>query len=115
MIRRPPRSTLFPYTTLFRSEVVALPRADQLEGGVLDAVPVDDLGLGLELLAARAVQPFVVRHEQVAGPALLNALQQRGDAAGVPRLRGADPVVVAAVQATPVPGEIGRASCRERV
>src|SRR2546430_10386685 len=27
MIRRPPRSTLFPYTTLFRS---ALPRADDL-------------------------------------------------------------------------------------
>src|SRR2546428_6713598 len=24
MIRRPPRSTLFPYTTLFRSEIVAL-------------------------------------------------------------------------------------------
>src|SRR5260221_3460135 len=24
MIRRPPRSTLFPYTTLFRSEVIAL-------------------------------------------------------------------------------------------
>src|SRR5256885_10164261 len=24
MIRRPPRSTLFPYTTLFRSQVVAL-------------------------------------------------------------------------------------------
>src|SRR3989442_13880493 len=67
-------------------EVVALPRADQLEGGVLDAVPVDDLGLGLELLAARAVQPFVVRHEQVAGPALLMALLQRGDAAGSPRL-----------------------------
>src|SRR5256885_5250936 len=29
MIRRPPRSTLFPYTTLFRSEVVA-----PLVGGV---------------------------------------------------------------------------------
>src|SRR3712207_7083803 len=27
MIRRPPRSTLFPYTTLFRSEVHALVRA----------------------------------------------------------------------------------------
>src|SRR2546428_8205046 len=26
MIRRPPRSTLFPYTTLFRSDDVALPR-----------------------------------------------------------------------------------------
>src|SRR5256885_12877146 len=25
MIRRPPRSTLFPYTTLFRSEVVTAP------------------------------------------------------------------------------------------
>src|SRR3712207_8143323 len=34
MIRRPPRSTLFPYTTLFRSEVntetVSLPRAKGL-------------------------------------------------------------------------------------
>src|SRR5256885_14874333 len=27
MIRRPPRSTLFPYTTLFRSELAALTRA----------------------------------------------------------------------------------------
>src|SRR2546430_9007268 len=31
MIRRPPRSTLFPYTTLFRS---ALPRLDPGRGGV---------------------------------------------------------------------------------
>src|SRR2546421_9661633 len=29
MIRRPPRSTLFPYTTLFRSQVEAYPPADQ--------------------------------------------------------------------------------------
>src|SRR3989442_2518663 len=28
MIRRPPRSTLFPYTTLFRSRLVAAPRGD---------------------------------------------------------------------------------------
>src|SRR3712207_8739926 len=27
MIRRPPRSTLCPYTTLFRSKIVALPNA----------------------------------------------------------------------------------------
>src|SRR2546429_2477055 len=27
MIRRPPRSTLFPYTTLFRSQVVAIIKA----------------------------------------------------------------------------------------
>ena len=28
MIRRPPRSTLFPYTTLFRSDVSRLPECD---------------------------------------------------------------------------------------
>src|SRR2546427_3587642 len=35
MIRRPPRSTLFPYTTLFRSPSGPLPRAagDQDHGG----------------------------------------------------------------------------------
>src|SRR2546430_7521784 len=31
MIRRPPRSTLFPYTTLFRSRVVVVPRCDLRE------------------------------------------------------------------------------------
>src|SRR3712207_7459742 len=31
MIRRPPRSTLFPYTTLFRSQVPAEPAADLAE------------------------------------------------------------------------------------
>src|SRR2546429_1664648 len=35
MIRRPPRSTLFPYTTLFRSEV-------RLEGVAGDSEPRDD-------------------------------------------------------------------------
>src|SRR2546422_4327399 len=30
MIRRPPRSTLFPYTTLFRSETELVPGADRL-------------------------------------------------------------------------------------
>src|SRR2546430_5423948 len=30
MIRRPPRSTLFPYTTLFRSDEVMTPRLDMI-------------------------------------------------------------------------------------
>src|SRR3712207_8325857 len=38
MIRRPPRSTLFPYTTLFRSGEV-----DELEVDDLDAVAADEL------------------------------------------------------------------------
>src|SRR5256885_10277524 len=37
MIRRPPRSTLFPYTTLFRSRVIR-----ELRSGVHEAVQLDD-------------------------------------------------------------------------
>src|SRR5256885_3128929 len=32
MIRRPPRSTLFPYTTLFRSRRLSAPRAERNPG-----------------------------------------------------------------------------------
>jgi len=32
MIRRPPRSTLFPYTTLFRSEVQAVSEGEDAQG-----------------------------------------------------------------------------------
>src|ERR1039457_2399178 len=36
MIRRPPRSTLFPYTTLFRShQAIRLPRRCHVAGGLL--------------------------------------------------------------------------------
>src|SRR2546422_3214878 len=46
MIRRPPRSTLFPYTTLFRSVQVAL--------GVLDGERHDpDLPVGMEIDSGR--------------------------------------------------------------
>src|SRR5258708_20748483 len=59
MIRRPPRSTLFPYTTLFRSEQVAL---DLGVGGELDAHQLrreaDVLHQGVvHLLAHRRRQP----------------------------------------------------------
>src|SRR3712207_8131209 len=53
MIRRPPRSTLFPYTTLFRSRLLVhdLPDAgDQLVGRLLRReVAVGDLMDGLAL------------------------------------------------------------------
>src|SRR5438034_4551309 len=39
MIRRPPRSTLFPYTTLFRSHGGHIDLADLARGRVLDAQP----------------------------------------------------------------------------
>src|SRR3712207_7353651 len=48
MIRRPPRSTLFPYTTLFRSEVRHARGLGGLEG--LDHVRVDALSHQRSLL-----------------------------------------------------------------
>src|SRR3712207_8296185 len=39
MIRRPPRSTLFPYTTLFRSDRLRHLRPDAAEGRARGAVP----------------------------------------------------------------------------
>src|SRR3712207_7589066 len=41
MIRRPPRSTLFPYTTLFRSDLVIQP-ADSLGQRVAESVVVEE-------------------------------------------------------------------------
>src|SRR5258708_36788511 len=48
MIRRPPRSTLFPYTTLFRSVLVLMQR--QSRPGL---VPVDETRVGREAVEAR--------------------------------------------------------------
>src|SRR2546426_288305 len=52
MIRRPPRSTLFPYTTLFRSRrLEAVLHADQLELPAVDAALFVDVlhGVGAAL------------------------------------------------------------------
>src|SRR2546430_9141331 len=48
MIRRPPRSTLFPYTTLFRSEILT---AEQVERILVAAFQVlEEAGLEIRLL-----------------------------------------------------------------
>src|SRR3712207_8634730 len=52
MIRRPPRSTLFPYTTLFRSlhrEIVGMVRAALLERGAEGGRPDGRQALGCHL------------------------------------------------------------------
>src|SRR2546422_3655670 len=46
MIRRPPRSTLFPYTTLFRSLEIALRNADRLIRLVNDLLDLSRLEAG---------------------------------------------------------------------
>src|SRR2546422_7534069 len=44
MIRRPPRSTLFPYTTLFRSVVAETSFGGPEHRAVLDSIPTENLG-----------------------------------------------------------------------
>src|SRR3712207_9420057 len=97
MIRRPPRSTLFPYTTLFRSGVDHRPgvavAADRLGGRlVLQGDGVADAGLADVLHAGDEVA-------DLADAEALDRLGLGGDD------RGLEQVV----------GEIGRAACRERV
>src|SRR2546430_14455735 len=98
MIRRPPRSTLFPYTTLFRS--VVEPRQAELRESA-------------EVIRAEAMRAGrIVR-------TLLDFARQR------PRVRVAvdlaeivDRVLSlqrSALKKARVRAEIGRASCRERV
>src|SRR2546425_8121803 len=54
MIRRPPRSTLFPYTTLFRSLMQAIARVNRVFEDKPGGLVVDYLGLAHELKAALA-------------------------------------------------------------
>src|SRR2546430_7167128 len=60
MIRRPPRSTLFPYTTLFRSMVVNLP----IVLLILDVYPLRRLGGAVGWWSAPARRVYVERSEE---------------------------------------------------
>src|SRR5437868_3271180 len=62
MIRRPPRSTLFPYTTLFRSDKRVKAVLINIFGGIMKC----DIIAGAVIAAFKEVQPkvpFVVRLE----------------------------------------------------
>src|SRR3712207_9083290 len=102
MIRRPPRSTLFPYTTLFRSRaahaVAERGHLDQraAEGGGDDAGERSDVAGDVGGVAGDVVDPLQVAVD--VGDRRRGLAQDR--AALLPGL--AD-------------GQIGRASCRERV
>src|SRR2546425_10792616 len=108
MIRRPPRSTLFPYTTLFRSAVVegdaaaigehALHLVDErLVGlGVIDADVLDAQRLELALGLLRRAQRLAL---------LLEAGDGR-DANDVPLLRLLEPVRAQHEIERLVPGDI---------
>src|SRR3989449_11602582 len=65
MIRRPPRSTLFPYTTLFRSR--SLPIADPVAARQVDALSTNVRDFGVELFALGSAGQGIVH---VIGPEL---------------------------------------------
>src|SRR3712207_7014098 len=62
MIRRPPRSTLFPYTTLFRSGFAALL-------GDVNALPIHDRGGGGDVLAGPLLRCAKRGNDSVPHPA----------------------------------------------
>src|SRR3712207_8933368 len=66
MIRRPPRSTLFPYTTLFRSEVIAVQSNGHLRGRIWERGVGETLasGTGSSAMAAAARALGLVRSEE---------------------------------------------------
>src|SRR3712207_7159440 len=64
MIRRPPRSTLFPYTTLFRSSFVAVGNADGVPGRWLECLERDCPRGAVLLPTADEGVELVVRHEE---------------------------------------------------
>src|SRR2546430_5532856 len=55
MIRRPPRSTLFPYTTLFRSLLMPINRALAEQARATSSVQYSQAVLALQRLARRIV------------------------------------------------------------
>src|SRR3712207_7152839 len=62
MIRRPPRSTLFPYTTLFRSARGVREKALRIAADVLEASP-DDLEIEDGVVQVKGV-PGTARSEE---------------------------------------------------
>src|SRR5438034_4375789 len=66
MIRRPPRSTLFPYTTLFRSlRADGIRLRDLLRRQPVALEHVVEVGVAAEVQLARPVEPHAAVHEEI--------------------------------------------------
>src|SRR2546427_10073146 len=103
MIRRPPRSTLFPYTTLFRSQSAFV-------NAIIVAIKVTVIclfiGIGAAHIDPANWQPFIPENTGVPGEFGWSGV-----------FRAATIVFFAYIgfDAVSTAAEIGRASCRERV
>src|SRR3712207_8969732 len=88
MIRRPPRSTLFPYTTLFRSANLVNEAALAAAGHRREQVTPADLGEALEKTLLGTVRGIVLSPEEK----LSTAYHESGHALLGMLTPGADPV-----------------------
>src|SRR3712207_8280699 len=78
MIRRPPRSTLFPYTTLFRSIAVMIARRPSGEAAtypVVETVQVD--GMCREIVAPASVPSAIAEQARERSEEYTSELQSR--------------------------------------
>src|SRR3712207_9512232 len=121
MIRQPPRSTLFPYTTLFRSMVDAMNSAisGNADGIAVSVVDPEAFNEPIQNALDQDI-PVIAYNANGAGPGTNPALAYVGQdlfGSGVEMgnriVELVDEGLVALFIATP--GKIGRASCRERV
>src|SRR5256885_15134564 len=105
MIRRPPRSTLFPYTTLFRSQQETAAQAQQQLQNAQQATQVDNAQTYLDLITQ-----MQQAGQWYASLAHTEAFEQQYGVNPESRLMRAD-----ALRNTGQVEQIGRASCRGRV
>src|SRR3712207_9368470 len=105
MIRRPPRSTLFPYTTLFRSNIIARPvkRVTQSQDIVLGKLQVLVLLVNIVVLVLTMISVSIT---------MMAVVAERRKEIGLKKALGA---YNSEIKKEFLGDEIGRASCRERV
>src|SRR3712207_9358705 len=112
MIRRPPRSTLFPYTTLFRSAEIdaRVRRITDLVEELTAQRAEDRLGERVEVLLTEDLST-----DEGPGTWAGHAAHQDPEADGTTTVTGVPAGAVAGQVVVAEVVEIGRASCRERV
>src|SRR3989442_9258514 len=91
MIRRPPRSTLFPYTTLFRSDLASLaaPARDEIDGAAERVAPEQGRGAADDLDSLDVVEWNQVEIHLVDGRLVeADPVEEDAQALGQPGHRG---------------------------
>src|SRR5207253_11190281 len=85
MIRRPPRSTLFPYTTLFRSiSTTPVIAGDSFEMDAVGALRLSPLRRGLAIDSTVDIFTFYVPHRHVYGEQWIKFMKDGVNATPLP-------------------------------